>query len=139
MSHQIIESPAISFPSGHRAVIFGGKIMRPSTAAKVLNLEPHLRAAAAEGLTMTQIARRIGYCVITVREWATMLGVPVPGKRNCPTPHDTSTWGPIVEAGLKAGLTQEEIGAKLNVHSMQIHRYCRRNNLSWRRAKRFSR
>lgn len=134
---EFIESPLFRIGGSKNAVVFRGQLMRRCTAARIKQFEEPLRRHAGEGMTMTQIARRLGYCVISVRKWAKLLGVEITGNRNRPTLHDTAGWYDVVAAGIKAGLTQEEIGAKLGVHSMQIHRYCRRKGISWRRAKHF--
>lgn len=134
---EFIESPILTL--GARAgVVFHGRLMLPSTAQRIKKYEPDLRRFAEQGKSVTEVARGLGYSVHTVRTWAELLGIPIRPKKPTSKPHDTSGWYQVVMAGIKDGLTQEEIGAKLGVHSMQICRFCKRNNISWRRAKHFT-
>lgn len=132
MSDEIYESPILKIGRRMPGVVFHGRLMKPATAQRIKELAPALREAAAECRSITEVARRIGYSLATVRSWCNLLGIEVKRKPACGTRLNTNGWYQVIMAGIAEGLTQEEIGAKLGVHSMQICRYCRRNKINWR-------
>lgn len=135
----IIEVPRALNAGRQRMVYFRGHIMTPSRAARIKQYEPALRKIIGEVESPTEVARRLGFSVVAVREWAGILRIPLPHKKPRNRPHVTTGWWEVVDAGLKSGKTLDEIGAKLGVDVMSVHRFCKRHNISWRRQKYFAR
>lgn len=136
MNDTIIESPIIRLQN-RGAVVFRGKVMFPSTAARINEYRPHLRRLAAQGLCLPEVARKLGYNVATVRRWAIILGVSFKKKRRrmCGTSYDKAGWRDVILAQANAGGTMARAAAILGIPVVNVHRWCVDNDINWKQLK----
>lgn len=140
----IIESPIVCFKNrnGRRAsaVLFKGKVMRHSTAARIVEYRADLRRIAGEGHSMAKTARLIGFSTSLIRAWCKLLGIHVKpyGKRRRCQRYDRTGWEEVIKAGVAAGKTQGQVAAQLHVPHMLISRYCLDHGINWKELKRQS-
>lgn len=138
MSEEIIESPALNVGRRQNVVGFKGKLMRYSTAARIIDYRADLRRIAEEGHSVAKTSRLLGFSTTTVRGWARLLGIHIKpyGKRRACRRYDRTGWEAAIMAGIAAGKTQGQVSAELRVPHMLISRYCWDNGINWKELKR---
>jgi len=136
MSDQIIHSPIFDL-QGRSAVAFRGKLMLPSTAARINEYRPHLRRLAEQGLCLPEVARKVGYTPATIRRWAIILGISFTKKRRrmCGTSYDKTGWREVILGQAAEGGTMARAAAIIGVPVSNIHRWCVDNDVVWKQIK----
>jgi hypothetical protein len=134
---EVIESPIIRLQN-RGAVVFRGKVMFPSTAARINEYRPHMRRLAEAGMCLPQAARKLGFTPATVRRWAIILGISFTKQRRrmVGTSYDKTGWGDVIMAEGKAGGTMSRAAATLGVPVSNVHRWCVDNDFNWKQIKR---
>lgn len=130
---EAFESPLIR----RGKMLFRGKVLWPAQIRHLVEYRPHLREAAAKGLSIGEASRVIGFSPTALRTWSAILGIQFKkGRRRKTYRYDKSGWHKAIMEGVAKGMTLERLGIQLDVPLINIARYCEQNGLNWMEMKR---
>lgn len=129
------DAPIIRFKN-RGAVSFRGRLMFASRAARICEYRADLRRLAEAGHCMPEVARRLGFSVTTVKNWAEILGIGFKKvrARKCRR-YDKSKWADVIAQAAAEGKTQGDVAFKLGVPHINVHRWCIDNGFNWKQTK----
>ena len=136
MSDQMFYSPIIKLGT-RGAVVFRGKVMFPSTAARINEYRPHIRRLAEQGLCLPEVARKLGFTVATIRRWAIVLGITFTKKRRrmIGVRYDKTGWKEVIMEQANTAGTMARAAAIIGVPVVNVHRWCIDNDINWKELK----
>ena len=130
---EAFESPLIK----RGKMLFRGKVLWPAQIRHLVEYRPHLREAAAKGLSIGEASRVIGFSPTALRNWSAILGIQFKkGRRRKGFRYDKTGWHKAIVEGVAKGMTLEKLGIQLDVPLINIARYCEQNGLNWMEMKR---
>lgn len=137
LHERIIESPALYTATSNglrRTVVsYRGHKMYPGTARRLVQLRPSVEQMNAKGVTLRKAAMKLGYTRNTFRKFLRIWGIRWKTVESHTRPElDKTGWREAILDGAAKGLTQQQIGERLDTDLVNIHRYCKRNGIDWK-------
>jgi uncharacterized protein YjcR len=129
------DAPILRFQN-RGAVSFRGRLMFASRAARICEYRADLRKLAEAGHCMPVVARKLGFSVTTIKNWAEILGIGFKKvrSRKC-RKYDKSTWESVIVRAAAEGKTQGDVAFMLGVPHVNVHRWCVENGFNWKQTK----